>query len=469
MSFLKIYNLSKEDFISLKPLRENSNNSRASFEILSSKDDQDIDIWKIQKSESESLLEFNLRFQQKILKLESYLRSNFLLELHNFLDLIEKKDLSEKEVQRVEVFIQRISTFKGDVTPFVFFKNSFEITDKEEGLFILDFEGRDYEFFKKEDKEIIYLCYLVFIRNYSLMNAEYYKNQVKLVLEDFFNQINLPMVLFNSFNDLYLHNKAYRDLNILTSETLSVENGGKFEKNGQVFTVKVEDFEFEDQEYKLFVFSKEMSFSDNYIDSNELGIISGSIAHELNNPIGAILSGVDVLKMIATDINDDLKSILDEMKKSALRSSGLVKTFLGFSKKEILPEAKTQISESMDQASAFLRTRLVENNILLNIKYSEVESRIIENRSIWTMIFYILFSNSLNMLLRDKLISSNQSNQLNVSMTGRKKELVFSINKKIDKAIFDELLLSTFFFHLLEREKLKVALEERGLIFTNEK
>lgn len=70
----------------------------------------------------------------------------------------------------------------------------------------------------------------------------------------------------------------------------------------------------------------------------ELGIIGSSIAHELNNPLGGILSFVQMMKMDLKD-EDPLKPDIIEMEAGVLRCRDIVQNLLGFTRS---PGTETQ-------------------------------------------------------------------------------------------------------------------------------
>ena len=63
------------------------------------------------------------------------------------------------------------------------------------------------------------------------------------------------------------------------------------------------------------------------VSSEELGIISSSIAHELNNPLGGILAGLSVL--LLEDLEMENRLSLEEMKRGTERCRQLINIFLG--------------------------------------------------------------------------------------------------------------------------------------------
>jgi two-component system NtrC family sensor kinase len=70
----------------------------------------------------------------------------------------------------------------------------------------------------------------------------------------------------------------------------------------------------------------------------ELGIIGSSIAHELNNPLGGILSFVQMMRMDLKE-NDPIKPDILEMEAGVLRCRDIVQNLLGFTRS---PQAEVQ-------------------------------------------------------------------------------------------------------------------------------
>ncbi len=460
-----------------KFIPKNHENSSSGIEVyLSSEDIIEHNEYRFQRDKQESILEFFLRVHLKTNQIEGNLYSDFESFLESSRERLEsfnqnKIELSEEESLELSEFYNKLLTYQGEKHPFLYFSSLISKGDIEKGQIFFDDPSysNQYNFLDIESLKINGFKYFIFLNQRKALHHLHVCHQIKLLLEDFSNQTTVPIALFNAFGDLYLHNRAYRDLNILGNETIKLLESDRLEREGQVFTVKKEKIEVDNAFYTLFVFIREMNFSDNFINSDELGIITGSIAHELNNPIGGILSGVEVLLLISQGLNETQKDFLSEIKSSALRCSKLVKTFLGFSKKVLVDDENVNFSEAIDQAATLLRTRLVESNINLKINKDKLSEIDIKNRSVWTMILYIIFSNLLNMALRNQLITGKSIGNIEISfesLMGR--GLKMNFGNTYEKSVYDELLLSTFFFHLLEKESLKLVMESNELVFIND-
>lgn len=86
----------------------------------------------------------------------------------------------------------------------------------------------------------------------------------------------------------------------------------------------------------------------------ELGIIGSSIAHELNNPLGGILTFVQMMKMDAKE-GDPLRADLIEMEKGVLRCRDIVQNLLGFTRQAGTEEmAIFDLREALNRALSLI-------------------------------------------------------------------------------------------------------------------
>lgn len=478
MNFLetRVYSIEKYPTFQQAINNKFKSSSKVYFSVfLDEFNTEEIDRFSIVKKEDEDVLSFSLRYLNKVNSLEEELEDGFHVFLQECSEVFHKVLDSDFRVQPEHLrelgeFYNQILVYNGQDHPFDYFvSHSLAKMDKS-GFLIQDhpkYSGR-FTLLMCDSTEIFKLKYLLYIGLRDDLNKIYHFGQGKALLEDFLNESSVPLALFNAFDDLIIHNKPFRDMNLLSTETLKLDNGQKIENSNFFYTIKREELVLEGAKFSLIIFLKEISFSDKYINSDELGIITSSIAHELNNPIGGILSGAEVLLSLSPKENIDERELLDEVKKSAKRCSALIKTFLGFSRKVIEDDEESDLGESVSQAGMLLRTRLVENNIIFKFEMDQIKEKKIKNQSVWTMILYIMFSNILNMILRKKLVSGKTTNSVSIVFTRNNRAMFFSTSERLSKSIYDELLLSPFFFHLLEQENLNLELEEDKIVFINE-
>jgi len=86
------------------------------------------------------------------------------------------------------------------------------------------------------------------------------------------------------------------------------------------------------------------------VKMKELGLVSSSIAHELNNPLGGIISYIQILQM-ELDKNHVLQNDLKEMSTAALRMKTIIENLLVFSRRPVFNEKTVQsLSEIIQEA-----------------------------------------------------------------------------------------------------------------------
>ncbi|MEM7647051.1 MAG: HAMP domain-containing sensor histidine kinase, partial [Pseudomonadota bacterium] len=106
----------------------------------------------------------------------------------------------------------------------------------------------------------------------------------------------------------------------------------------------------------------------------ELGTISSSIAHELNNPIGGMLNFVQLMKMDLSGEEDFFEDI-QEIEKGIIKCKDIVKNLLGFSRKSFHNDVQEIfLKEVIDQAIMIteLKTRSIGIQILFDCDNGEL-------------------------------------------------------------------------------------------------
>lgn len=109
----------------------------------------------------------------------------------------------------------------------------------------------------------------------------------------------------------------------------------------------------------------------------ELGTIGSSIAHELNNPLGGMLSFLQLIKMDLSG-NEPWFSDIDEMEKGAKRCRDIVQSLLGFTRKSTQDSAeRIDLREVLAQALKIteLQTRSMGITVTQDLPPQKVEFR----------------------------------------------------------------------------------------------
>ena len=109
----------------------------------------------------------------------------------------------------------------------------------------------------------------------------------------------------------------------------------------------------------------------------ELGTIGSSIAHELNNPLGGMLSFLQLIKM---DLKGDEPwfADIDDMEKGARRCRDIVQSLLGFTRKSTTDAVEiVDLREVLEQALKIteLQTRAMGITLVQDLPTESVEAR----------------------------------------------------------------------------------------------
>ena len=122
----------------------------------------------------------------------------------------------------------------------------------------------------------------------------------------------------------------------------------------------------------------------------DLTIISGSLAHELKNPIGGIIAGVELLNLMDGSSDNDY---LLEIKKSATKSKELIDLFLGFSDVDS-GLINISVSDVLEQTFKVLRFRTLTLDVKLSGLFKKESNHTLngKNKSLLILSLYLLFN-----------------------------------------------------------------------------
>jgi signal transduction histidine kinase len=102
-----------------------------------------------------------------------------------------------------------------------------------------------------------------------------------------------------------------------------------------------------------------------------LGTLAGGVAHEINNPLTAVLTNAQILKMTATE---DVKESLDLIEEGAKRCQGIVQKLMKYARKtaEEAPHRDVDLREIVKGTCALLGFQFQQENITVEMKLGEV-------------------------------------------------------------------------------------------------
>lgn len=342
----------------------------------------------------------------------------------------------------------------------------------------------------KIDDVIVEEAYLLEIENYFILvtKIEESREAVLVILKalnDFFNlshfniqeneiagsitvgnilsTIEYPTVIINEKGVVLHHNEAFTSLSILPSLIIENEENGWIEYAEMKFKILGQKLSHRNIFYILIPQSPTEHKS---LDSqSELGIISGSIAHELNNPVAGILAALTILELEQWD--DENINMIKELKDSALRCKGLIDTFLGFSKYRGMGPLILPLGNVLDQTTALLRYRIVESGVSIHLDMDESCRAVEVKARVLSMVFYLIFNDLLTIFSHKLLLDPSIGKGMEVGFKVLNETLVlelknFELDEKEQRSINQKLVS-----HLLEMDKININVESSHVEFDN--
>jgi C4-dicarboxylate-specific signal transduction histidine kinase len=128
-----------------------------------------------------------------------------------------------------------------------------------------------------------------------------------------------------------------------------------------------------------------------------LGTLVAGIAHELNNPLNFISSGLNLMEMNLADLSgeagEDLKAAYGIMKKGLTNSSNILKALMTYSYHGKSIQHETDIHELIDNTLLFIHSSLPPNTEL--IKDFKLDKHVLVHSEKLHQVFINLLSNAI--------------------------------------------------------------------------
>jgi PAS domain S-box-containing protein len=99
-----------------------------------------------------------------------------------------------------------------------------------------------------------------------------------------------------------------------------------------------------------------------------LGELTASIAHEINQPLGAILSNADAAELLLESFPaplDEVRQILDDIRKDDLRASEVIRRLRALSQKRALDVQPVDLNEAISEVFKLIRAESVRRGVLV--------------------------------------------------------------------------------------------------------
>ena len=437
-------------------------------------------------------------YVKNFFKAEKYLEIQDRLKESERIYELSKKYLEERSYKKIEESYIKIFESMLDLEMLlmqeesiecwnIHFKNFSKKSSDIKSIILLKNEDLSHEEFSIEDDDLIYKLPL---ENYFLhisfkkfdvkKGAEYLELLLttclrtmqsldhKLVKSDgeidfwkqVFSKIPYPMSIISSLGDLLIYNESFAKIGILPKECLRFKDHDNAEVFQSYYKIRRLDFTIDLIQVSSFVFytseeDQNQKSGEKNSNIDDLGIISSSIAHELNNPLAGILAALSLLSL-EDDWELDALSDIEDMKSGAKRCKELVEIFLGFSKFSPTAYSKVSISASLDQAINLLRFRMIESNLRIDIKYSATLESFSHqvNSSIMSMILYLVCSELMTSFAHHRLVTLGNHSIVFGELVEFSNQIVLKLDDEFEYEY--KIAQSKLIQHLLIFEKLEI-------------
>jgi two-component system NtrC family sensor kinase len=175
----------------------------------------------------------------------------------------------------------------------------------------------------------------------------------------------------------------------------------------------------------------------------ELGTISSSIAHELNNPIGGMLNFIQLMKMDLQG-NEEFYADIIEIEKGIIKCKNIVKNLLGFARKSFNTEIdEVNLAEVLEQAIKI--TELKTQSIGIKIQFDRNQSDVfIEGRfNLLTHAFRNILQNSQESLIAKRKQDKHFKGLIHISLNEGPEAINIEITDN-GEGVSDEVLSRIF-------------------------
>jgi His Kinase A (phospho-acceptor) domain len=393
---------------------------------------------------------------------------------------LEKELIQADDLAKLEKVLKQFTKVNIERSRFQFLSGGdlAELGPSENFLLLPPFKGQfiAIEMNWDEDDSFRLMKRLFFF--YTLVN--FFKSQQEIedpffdesLWEGVLDAIPFPVALLARNGEVHQHNTLFAKLGFPPSSCLKLKLREKILINDIPYNIYRKDVHHMDQEKILFVFFTESFFlkgDGNLTPSGqELGIISSSIAHELNNPIAGIQAALSLL-LLDESMNLEAQQTLQEMKNGALRCKQLIETFLGFSRANprnipISPTSLSAIDICYQQAQNLLRFRTVESGIRFHFESSKhADFRAQVNPSLLTMTFYLILGELMTLYSHQLLVANK--NQIEKVIKGEIIESSQEIQIQLHELNISTLSLSKLIQNLLNIENFVLQVSDYSLRF----
>jgi hypothetical protein len=406
--------------------------------------------------------------------------SESLLEFAQALVDLEKDLIHADDTSRFEKVAKQFAKNHIEKAKFQYFSSSslWKISPSKQLLSLPRYKGQyqaiemsweDEDYMKLIRKFFFYHTLVNFFHSQQDIQDPFFDENL---WEGALDAIPFPVVLISQKGEVHQHNTLFAKLNFTPANCLKLKIREKTVINEIPYNIFRKEIHHLDEVKLLFVFFTESFFlkgDGNHTPSGqELGIISSSIAHELNNPIAGIQAALTLL-MLDDGLNTEAEQTLKEMKSGSMRCKQLIETFLGFSRAnpkspQMIEMRKSPVEVCYQQAQNLLRFRTVESGIRFSLEYSKhTDFRPTVNLSLLTMTFYLIMGELMTLYSHQLLVANK--NQIEKVIKGEIVESSQEIQIQLHELNISSLTLSKLIQNLLTIENFALQVSDYSLRF----
>jgi hypothetical protein len=154
-----------------------------------------------------------------------------------------------------------------------------------------------------------------------------------------------------------------------------------------------------------------------------IGRITGGVAHEVKNPLNAILLHVEVARAKMSHGDTDIAPQMEIISREIVRLDRVVKTFLDFTKPVDLKFSSVPVRELMDEIAQLARPQAAASNIQVEVRLDEEAVEVRADRDLLKQALLNVVVNAIDAMpgggsLRLEAVAGEDAAELRISDTG---------------------------------------------------
>ncbi len=295
---------------------------------------------------------------------------------------------------------------------------------------VIFFIKGDQKSFKKDDLNLFAKIRDIIEINYNRELDYTNLARTENIVRKAFSEFNHPLAVIDSDYRIIQSNAAFK--REITNgdkapEFTSGKLGQKFTEkiNGAIFDVSSNSIALDNNPTKLWINMYQNKTEEHYFEQRlnqtakmkELGIISSSIAHELNNPLGGVLSYLQLVQMDLAKTNPfvtDIKAMID----TTLRMKKIIEDLLIFSRTTSLEDQGLyNVSELLQESLSIHEIHFKNENIKIVNLSEKAQLQLALSKTAFRDALHFIFSFYIEKIKAFRKINSQKTGLVEVKIT----------------------------------------------------